>query len=557
MKVILRFAMLVAFVLFAAVPARAATPWLPAQGAYWNPSEHGIYYHVSVGPAGFLFVAITHYTSDGAPTFSVMQGPFEPTSYADWISSGVTGRLHSPLYRMSGGQCIDCAYRPSRTTASDLGDAEIEFRNDGAAVFKQGGRATPIERYPLYQDAASLPRNRLKGRWQARFNGTTLSGHTEFNAIVEIGEPATGLAISPDSQLLSVTCVECSRSQLALTRVMSAFGASDSGALRAYGVECHGFAPICEPAVRGVVHERDGTLLVRGTAITLPFEITMQRMGEPCGPRYSACEPSNVMNVPYAAAWVPPLGLYWDAAQPGIYYHVSVGPGGYMLVAITTYDANGEPTFFVMQGPYRPSSLDDGLHLWITTGEIGRLQSPLYRMSGGQCIGCAYRNPTVAPSELGGAELVFFDGGRAEFRHAGKTSPISTYPLYTDASGLPRSRLQGRWVAVEPIGDVPWISGIVEIAESGDDPGKLEVLCVDCDYTLDYHLGAKADIDASEQPYRLFVRDGGLASELPAFELHERDGILYARSARERSTEYGNINLVFKRIGPIAPLPPP
>ena len=556
MSAFLRFPLLFAIALFAAAPARATTPWLPAQGAYWNPSEHGIYYHVSVGPTGFVFVGITTYRADGEPTFLVMQGPFEPTSYADWAGSGVTGRLHSPLYRMSGGQCLGCAVRPSTTAASDLGDAEIEFRNDGRAVFRQGGRATPIEHYPLFRDASSLPRNRLKGRYQARFSGRTLAGQSEFTAIVDIGDAATGVVNPTDIPLLRVVCVDCSRSRIALTQVMPFFAADDGGALRAYGVECHGFAQICVPVARGIVHERDGTLFVRGMDAAHPYEITLQRMGAPCGQHYYDCEPSNVLEVPYADAWVPPFGLYWNAAEPGIYYHVSVGPGGYMLVAITLYDSAGEPTFLVMQGQYQPSSLDDSLHRWITTAEIGRLYSPLYRMAGGQCIGCAYRNPSVSPSSFGDAELVFFDGGRAEFHHGGKTASISTYPLYTDASGLARNRLQGRWVAVQPVGDVPWVSGIVDVVASDSDPRSLEARCVDCDVSLAATLGARTDIDSGREPFPLYVREGVLASELPLLELHERDGILYARTARERSSEFGNIHLKLLRIGPIAPTAP-
>ena len=68
MSLLVRFAIFVSLVLALASQAFAASPWRPAQGLYWNPSEHGTYYHVSVGPTGYLFVAITTYRPDGAPT---------------------------------------------------------------------------------------------------------------------------------------------------------------------------------------------------------------------------------------------------------------------------------------------------------------------------------------------------------------------------------------------------------------------------------------------------------------------------------------------------------
>jgi hypothetical protein len=57
---------------------------LPSQGLYWNPREHGIYYHLSVGPDGYGFVAITLFRPDGEPTF------LEP------ISKSSAGRARSP-----------------------------------------------------------------------------------------------------------------------------------------------------------------------------------------------------------------------------------------------------------------------------------------------------------------------------------------------------------------------------------------------------------------------------------------------------------------------------
>jgi hypothetical protein len=561
MHLLIRFALLLALA-WSCATARAATPWLPAQGPYWNPSEHGIYYHVSVGPTGFVFVGVTLFGADGAPTSLVMQGPFEPTALDEWRASGVTGRLHSPLYRMDGGACFGCdppAARVARTVPSEFGDAEIEFRNDGRAVFRHAGRATPIQHYPLFTSTSSLPRNRLGGRWQIHYSGDTEAGPQEIDAVVEIGRttgvrgtpggaPTSGVGDFRADEALSIECVDCRRGQT-LIPLPNVLAAKDDGTLRLYSTGC--VRIVCIQTLTAVVHERDGTLFARSVGESgRAYEITLQRLGDRCGPRFDDCyvSPSQTL-VP----WTPPAGLWWDASNDGVYYHVGVGPDGFLFVAITLFERSGDPTFLVMQGQFEPAALST----WALRNETGRLRSPLYRMSGGQALDGAYRNPVIAPSELGDAEIVFRSGGHAELRRSGATTALSTYPLYADAAGLPANRLQGRWVAFWRRDTVSSSSGIVDLVPTGD-AQRLRVHCTDCDYRTAAALGPRAEIAVESDPWPLFKLEGYSSSATqPAFEFHERDGVLYGRKSRAELSGVGvelqpvlNAELILARLRP-------
>lgn len=68
-----------------------------------------------------------------------------------------------------------------------------------------------------------------------------------------------------------------------------------------------------------------------------------------------------------------------------------------------TYDNAGNPYWLLMTGTFQPAS-------WPTlfaTGEIGRIEGPLYDGQGGACLGCNYTEPTVEESQHGTGTLVW------------------------------------------------------------------------------------------------------------------------------------------------------
>jgi hypothetical protein len=181
-------------------------PWLPQQGLWWNPAEHGIYYNVAVGPDQFVMVTVTLFDEAGEPTFLVMQGQLNVAPYLGWAATDVIGWLDSPLYEMRGGQCLDCAYRNSQTTPSRFGDATLVFLSGRRAEFRWQGRRIPIETYPLYADAGGLPEQRLRGRYYAVLRG---AGSTTDSGLIDIVPGGAPGATDTGTSALALRCGRC------------------------------------------------------------------------------------------------------------------------------------------------------------------------------------------------------------------------------------------------------------------------------------------------------------------------------------------------------------
>jgi len=100
----------------------------------------------------------------------------------------------------------------------------------------------------------------------------------------------------------------------------------------------------------------------------------------------------------------PQLGMYYDRTQSGSGLTLDRGLNGAMFVALYTYDTEHNPTFYTLQGNFIPTSESERF----ATGVLGKLQSPVIKTSGGQCIGCPYVAPTVSVvDELGVAEITW------------------------------------------------------------------------------------------------------------------------------------------------------
>jgi hypothetical protein len=191
--------------------------------------------------------------------------------------------------------------------------------------------------------------------------------------------------------------------------------------------------------------------------------------------------------------WYPTQGAWWNPEEHGIYYWVNVGPGGFMSFVLTLYDEDGEPTFLKMQGAYEPAS-----PLEWCSGLIGRLRSPLYRMHGGQCLGCDYRDSETVASEFGEAEVIFRYAGTAVFRWREREVQIEPYPLYTDHAHQPEAALAGRWL----LSHRAWVDDFrfsevelvpVEALPDGHPPAfttpAYRIRCLDCDPRYEQGLG--------------------------------------------------------------------
>jgi hypothetical protein len=143
----------------------------------------------------------------------------------------------------------------------------------------------------------------------------------------------------------------------------------------------------------------------------------------------------------------PVAGAWYNPAQSTTGYTFDFGPSDLWFVAMYYYDATGKQTWYVGQGTYTETSTDERQ----ATGIIGRITSPLYIATGGQCLGCPFTHPaTIVDSGLPQAEFVFFTSTDGEFRYNGQSTPIKAYDLLIQRQQdlLENLLLNQQWVAV-------------------------------------------------------------------------------------------------------------
>jgi hypothetical protein len=135
-------------------------------------------------------------------------------------------------------------------------------------------------------------------------------------------------------------------------------------------------------------------------------------------------------------------GLWWNPAEPGSGYSVLIRERT-GFVSWYSYEANGRPTFYTVQGTLtRLGELDR-----IRLGYAVVLTGPLLRSSGGQAPGGAHTAPSTSDAGIGTAEFRFIDSRRAELRltqNGVARAPVSIQPF--DPEGIPEDELLlGRW----------------------------------------------------------------------------------------------------------------
>lgn len=96
---------------------------MPYRGVYYERGRGGTGMFLDRSPRGDLFISFYASTEEGAPTYYLMQGMFEPSSDAARIETGVIGTSHPALYTSRGGECIegaDCPFQEPTRTAVNL-----------------------------------------------------------------------------------------------------------------------------------------------------------------------------------------------------------------------------------------------------------------------------------------------------------------------------------------------------------------------------------------------------------------------------------------------------
>lgn len=123
---------------------------------------------------------------------------------------------------------------------------------------------------------------------------------------------------------------------------------------------------------------------------------------------------------------LPSTGLWWSAGQNGHFLQLAIGPGGYALATLTESDAQGQPTYRVLQGPFEASDVQAG-------DGLGRIASNFYRVVDSTCIECGPADGRTVDTGSFGA-LRFSDGTHAELLdRSGVVRRYELFPLLTEA----------------------------------------------------------------------------------------------------------------------------
>lgn len=173
----------------------------------------------------------------------------------------------------------------------------------------------------------------------------------------------------------------------------------------------------------------------------------------------------------WAVAW--PLAAA-ERAEDGVWWNPDASGTGFQI------ERQGD-TYTMAFYLYEP----DGSQLWLTSvatweampdraDRIGRLHGTLYRARDGQCLGCAYRAPSVSVHEAGSFTLEFDSAASGVLSWGGTTMPVQR-ALYAWPDRL--DRFSGRWLLTERDGETPAstraLRGMIEGADAvlRDDAG--------------------------------------------------------------------------------------
>jgi hypothetical protein len=129
-------------------------------------------------------------------------------------------------------------------------------------------------------------------------------------------------------------------------------------------------------------------------------------------------------------AILPESGWYWNSAESGRGFNIEVQGDGLFLAAFV-YRSDGSPVWYSAGGPMASD------RNW---------SADLYETTGGQCLGCTYRQP--AATKVGVATITFTSERSATLSMLGTTLSIVRYD-FTGYGTLTRDALYGEWSTTE------------------------------------------------------------------------------------------------------------
>lgn len=444
---------------------------IPATGLWWEHGRNGQFWSIEVGPGGYGFVQFSTFDENRQPIFLVMQGPLEAASVDD-TAAGAVYRLRSPLYQLDQGACLGCEFRPAKVRPSRFGEAELVFHSTTEGEFRWHDQRISINRFPLFDRTDDALESRLSGNYMMTWHGP----HGERKALLARveqtplspagwsvvaydqvagdqfgGAPSSSLNIDLSNYLIGLELtVDAGTDQL-----RAAYRTSDGirGCLR-----------VCPCAtaqtLAAIIGQQSNNRCMPDDFSTRqrhPLSASGEVEGSlilaaPASAASPQVEDLGVISLrriepePIPQRSAPNRGLWWETGRNGRFWSIDIGAGGYMFVNLGSFDEQGQPIFLTMQGQFEASAAS------ATGGVIGRLRSPLYRLSGGQCLGCSFAPAMVGLSEYGSAEIEFYTTERAAFLWNGERIAIEKFPLYVRPLDLPAQRIAGGYMVAIPQG---------------------------------------------------------------------------------------------------------
>lgn len=159
--------------------------------------------------------------------------------------------------------------------------------------------------------------------------------------------------------------------------------------------------------------------------------------------RLAAIACAAALAAPVAQAFEPESGLWWNANESGRGINLEVQDST-LLITTYVYRPDGTATWFTSAGPLNYTYNSAGVLQTVTYN--GRLDAAI----NGQCIGCAYRAPTVVANAGGPISINFRTEIEANLTWGGVTTPIERF---SGGLGDPTARMLGEWQLVLDFSD--------------------------------------------------------------------------------------------------------
>lgn len=141
-----------------------------------------------------------------------------------------------------------------------------------------------------------------------------------------------------------------------------------------------------------------------------------------------------------AASYTPESGFWWNPDEPGTGLAIEI-EDDFIYVAAYLYDTQGFPYWYIGDG----TLVENG------SGVLSFTDSQVTSATGGQCLGCVWRAPTIFPT--GGSMSISFDPAdetRATLTWGGQVKTIRRLDYYDIGFGptAENQRLLGEWQVI-------------------------------------------------------------------------------------------------------------